>query len=55
MEVPMALVDRKARWGLTGKDVPLQMLVSGKGLTAVGTENHFRSMETSRRRDKEDG
>ena len=25
----------------TGKDMPFQMFVPGKGLTAIGTEDHF--------------
>jgi hypothetical protein len=44
----MAMVDQKAGWGLTGQNVPLQMLVSGKGLATVGTENHLGSKDKSK-------
>jgi hypothetical protein len=60
MGAPMALVDQRVRWRLTSKDVPFQMLVSGKGLTTVGAEDHFGNMAqdgdwTKKRLDKEDG
>lgn len=29
---------------LTSQDVPLQMLISGEGLSAVGTKDHFGSL-----------
>ena len=41
MGASVALVDQRGGWGLTSKDVPFQVLVPGKGLATVGTENHF--------------
>jgi hypothetical protein len=38
----------KLKWRLTGKDVPLQVLVPGKGLATVGAENHLGSKDKSK-------